>query len=52
MKALRFLVVALVTAAGIASATAPSTQETIKKGTVLSEGGSPIAVCPPNRICR
>jgi hypothetical protein len=52
MKSLRIVVVALVTAAAFASATAPKTEDAIKKGTVLSEGSSPSGLCPPNRICR
>ena len=47
MKALRFVVVLLVTAAGIASVTAPPTKATIKKGTVLTQGSSPVPMCYP-----
>jgi hypothetical protein len=52
MKSLRVAAVLLVTAAAFATATAPRTEDAIKKGTVLSEGTSPAGSCPPNRICR
>ncbi len=52
MKSLRIAAVLLVTAAAFATATAPKTEDAVKKGVVLSEGGSGGALCPPNRICR
>jgi len=47
MKALRFVVVLVVTAAGIATATAPKTKTAVEKGQVLSEGSSPVPMCYP-----
>jgi hypothetical protein len=47
MKALRFVAVLLVTAAGIATLTAPDTKAAIEKGTVLTQGSSPVPMCYP-----
>ncbi len=52
MKLVRLAVITLVTAAAFATATAPKTEDAVKKGVVLSEGGSAGGLCPPNRICR
>jgi len=52
MKLVRAAAILLVTAAAFATVTAPKTEEAVKRGVVLSEGGSAGGLCPPDRVCR
>lgn len=48
MKAIRYAAVLMLTVAGLAAATTPAADKSVKGTVVMHEGGAPTPLCYPN----